>query len=338
MRRLVSMAAVAAALTVPAAADGATRLGGGPLHALSADETTAVAVVESGQYDKPLRLVRSTGGRARSPVDFGDVGAEMVDLAYDPDGMVVTWGRPLSTGERWHLAPITDLAGYREVGQGAGHARVAIAGDTRWLTGPDRFSDAGLIAVTADLNGQPATKLSENGPYTAHMPLDIAIGPDDEPMVLDLTQTRARTELRVEGTSAPTRALVSDRGVHHSRGTIAVTGRTIRVAYLHKGRAHLATASTSRGARWRVRALPGPGGGVGMAAVTDAGEVLYAQSGAGGSDVYFWDGRRSRRITSTSTDEQDVMLARASNGRVYAGWTQVSLRTDRENAMIQRVR
>jgi hypothetical protein len=170
------------------------------------------------------------------------------------------------------------------------------------------------------------------------MPLDIAVGPDDQPLVLDLTQTRRRTELRVEGTGAPSRALVSDRGVHHTRGSIAVSGRTIRVAYLHKGQAHLATASATRGARWRVRRLPGPGGGVGTAAVTDAGQVLYAQAGAGRSDVYFWDGRRSRRITSTTTDERDVMLARARNGRVYAGWTQVSLRTDREDAMIQRVR
>jgi hypothetical protein len=68
--------------------------------------------------------------------------------------------------------------------------------------------------------------------------------------------------------------------------------------------------------------------------VVAGGQVLYTQRGRGGQDVYYFDGRRVRRLTNTTAGEEEPMLA-ADGNRVFAAWTEGGRRT---RAILRRLR
>jgi hypothetical protein len=332
----VAVLAVAGGLAAPATGSAApVRIASGELDALVVHENIAYAVVEQDRQVRPLALVRTSGRSAGRATRFGDRGAEFADLAVGDEGVVVSWGRAASGGELWFAGPVADLERFDYFGQGTGPGRLALDGRRRLLAGPDQAGDAVLVGVEG---GAPPVRLrlTANGPHERHYPQDIAML-GGTPLVLDQGQRRSRSALYVHGARAPRRPVVSVRGVQGLPGTIAVTGSTIRVAFMRGGSAYLASAAADPDARWRVRRLGGPGGGEGAPAVTPAGQVLYAQGGFGGQDVYLHAGSRARRLTATAQREDDVALA-AGGARLFGGWTRIDRRTRRTDALVQRLR
>ncbi len=336
MRRVLLAAILVLACAPAAHAAAPVRVGPGPLSALAAQGSTAYAVIERDDDARPLGLVRTTGRRAGATVAFGGPGAEFPDLAAGPDGVVVAWGRRISAGQEWLTAPAGALGDALVVGVGTGPARLALAGERRLVAGPDAVGDA-VLASRAPGAEAEMQQLSATGPYQRHLPL-VAATVGGSPLVLDSAQEPGRSSLRVLGDRAPLAPVARVNRLQTFRGTLAVSGSTLRVAYMLGGRAYLATAAADPGARWRVRRLAGPGAGAGTAAVVPGGAVLYTQRGSGGHDLYLATGSRSRRLARTATDEEEVHLAAGAGRALFAGWTRRDRRAKRTDAIVQRVR
>jgi hypothetical protein len=231
----------------------------------------------------------------------------------------VSWGRSISGGEAYEVASGVDEGAPFGAGTGPGRMYLGEAGPA--LAYPDRDGNAVLAGE----------RLSFDAPARRHFPLDAEDG-----LVLDMAQTRDFTELRVLGERAPREPVAVAGGRPTLAGTMTVAGGRIYVAYVQRGRAHLATAEVDRDSGWAVRELPGPGGGTGPAAVVRTGGrtvVAYAQRG----EVYLHDGRL-RRVTRTDDRESDVLAAPdPESGDVYVAYTRRDRGTGEESALLERL-
>jgi hypothetical protein len=277
------------ALVLPSPAGAAVRLGG-PLVALGASPGAADAVVGTSSRNLPFRLVRS-GGRSATPLAaFGSLNAEFADVS----GSEAVFARPTSTGFSYETADGTVLA------QGTGPPVLTPDGQ---LAYPDADGDVVLGDVT----------LTATGPVLHHAPLDATDG-----AVLDLVQSRTRTELRVVGPKAPSEALTSLRGFHTIPATITSQGDTVYVAYRVNQRVTLATARA--GGRWQRRRVKTRGSLNGAPAVIRAkGRTLVATSQRIGKRRGIFVG--ARRLTNTRFSDLDPLAATGPDGRAYVGWT-----------------
>jgi hypothetical protein len=303
-------------------------LGAGSLGALTARGNTAYAVLEPAEFR--ITLVRSNGRTATRAVRFGGTRAEFPDIAAGPGGIVAAWGGRASGGQQWFAASTERLRRDQHLGFATAPPKVAVSGSDWLFAGTDFKGDITLVRSGQGDNASHQA-LTSSGPFERHRALDLDVH-EGNPLVLDLVQTRSTSVLQVVG--GPTAPVVRRGRLETIEGTLAVDGDTVRVAYIRGGRAYLATADIADGARWRTRRLGGPGRGAGQAAVVAGGQVLYTQRGRGGQDVYYFDGRRVRRLTNTTAGEEEPMLA-ADGNRVFAAWTEGGRRT---RAILRRLR
>src|SRR5262245_6786129 len=318
MHRFLAVALVVLVWAAPAHA--AVSLGGGPggLEALAVSGGAAYAIVDSGDSGAPFALVRSDGASASSPQRFAERGAEFPDLASGPgDSLVVSWGRPLSTGDGYVAAgaPTAPGAGFGAVqplARGTGPGRLALdAAGAPLLAFPD---DDGNTAL---LSGGTEARMTATAPEERHLPLDVAVDGEGRAIVLDLVQTRRRSELRLLGPQAPAAPVVSVGGLRDMRATLAVDGGRAYVAFALEGRVRLAIAALEPGAAWWSRRLPGRGGATGAPAVLRSGEstfVAYTQRQLHGRGDVFLASEgphrlRIRRLTRTHADERAPFAA-----------------------------
>lgn len=314
---LAVLAALAtAALTLPAGASGAGKLGRGKAHAITAHDGQAWVAVESGPASDPYALVRTSGGRGTEERFFGARDAIFPTVAAGPAGRVhFLFGRSISGGERYWLGRGVDDP--EAVGHGTGPGRLWVGPDGPQLAYPDREGDATLDGA----------KLTFDAPHRRHLPLDLESG-----LVLDMAQTRKVTELRVLGEGAPKAAVDVASKRRALSGTLAVDGDRLFVAYTKRGRAYIAQAALDPEARWTRRRLPGGGGSSGSAAVVRAKGrtyVAYSQQG----EMYVYDGRL-RRLTRSRGSDGSPVAAGDAGGSVFVAWTRRSKRSGRDVALV----
>jgi len=130
------------------------------------------------------------------------------------------------------------------------------------------------------------------------------------------------------------------------KGTLAVDGQRVYVAFLLDGRVRLSVAALDPGAAWWSRRLPGRGGGSGAPAVLrSAGQtfVVYTQRQRHGrGDVYLTtEGTNplsTRRLTRTAADERIPFAAAGAAGEVFAGWSRGTALHGPSSAVVTRLR
>jgi hypothetical protein len=245
---------------------------------------------------------------------FGVAGAEFPDVAVHDDELFVGWGVPVSGGAELTVADLDGDTLPPVLGTGPG--RLAAGPDGVHLAYPDRDGNATvtlLATAPARRAERPSPQaITTTAPFRRHLPMGVA-AVEGGAIVLDLIQERSRTELRVLGPGAPAEAILSVRALRHFPARLVIDGDRIAVAWLDRGRAHLATARL--GGRWSRRALPGRGGGDGAPApafVDGSVRVAYTQRG----DLYAWRGGALRRLTRTPGVERDPFAAGD-----FVGWT-----------------
>jgi len=348
MRRVLIVTALCA--LAPGTATGAARLADDSrVHALAAVPSGALAVVDSGNPAAPYALIRSSGRTVTRLGSFGGRKAEFPDVAASGGSASVTWGVPVSGGAivRVAAAPGRTGEGFGPTSDplfGTGPGRLAFGPDAAALLAyPDRSGDV-TIAEVAPPGRSPAAPpqaVTSSAPELRHLPLDFATDFEDT-RVLDLVQSRTRSELRVIGTGAPRAPLLSLRGVQHPQAQMAAADGVIAVAYHSSGRVTLALP---RGGGWSHRRLPGAGGGVGAPAPVISGGkvyVVYTQTvrerGRRPQREVFLHGPGGlKRLTRTAGTESYPFAAAGPGGRVYAGWTHRGGRPSTESARLARI-
>jgi hypothetical protein len=340
---------VGALVGVAAPAHAAVSLGGTPggLEALAVSGGAAYAIVDSADASAPFALVRSDGASAGAPRRFGERDAEFPDLASGPgESLVASWGQSLSNGDRYVVAGAPTVPGAafgaaQPLANGTGPGRLALdAAGTPVLALPD--GDGNTTLVRAGV----AERLTATAPEERHLPLDVAVGADGGAFVLELVQTRTRSELRLLGPGAPAAPVVSIGALRDMRATLAVDGGRAYVAFALDGRARLAIAALDPGAAWWNRRLPGRGGASGAPAVLRSGGstlVAYTQRQRHGrGDVFLAtegpDPVRVRRLTRTHADEREPYAAAGAGGQLYVGWSRGRALHGPAKAVLQRLR
>jgi hypothetical protein len=353
VRRVVAVVGVAAVVGVGGvvgAAHAAVSLGGAPggLEALAVSGGAAYAIVDSGDASAPFALVRSDGASAGAPRRFAERGAEFPDLASGPgDSLVVSWGRPLSNGDGYVVsgaptAPGAAFGAAQPLASGTGPGRLALdAAGTPLLAFPDGDGNTALVRGAA-----AEEHLTATAPEERHLPLDVAVDAEGRAFVLELVQTRTRSELRLLGPQAPAAPVVSIGALRDLRATLAVDGGRAYVAFVLDGRARLAIAALDGGAAWWSRRLPGRGGASGAPAVLRTGGstfVAYTQRQRHGRGEVFLategpDPLRIRRLTRTRADERAPFAAAGAGGELYVGWSRGNALHGPAKGMLQRLR
>jgi hypothetical protein len=350
---------VGALLGVVAPAHAAVSLGGeaGELEALAVAGGAAYAIVNSGDANTPFALVRSDGATAAAPQRFAERGAEFPDLANGPgDSLVVSWGQPRSNGDRYVVAgaptaPGAPFGAAQPLANGTGPGRLALdAAGMPLLAFPD---DDGNTAL---LNAGVEERMTATAPEERHLPLDVAVDAEGRAFVLELVQTRRRSELRLLGPQAPGAPVVTVGALRDMRATLAVDAGRAYVAFALDGRARLAIAGLNAGAAWWNRRLPGRGGATGAPAVLRSGGstfVAYTQRQLHGrGDVFLATegpnalpvpageaGRvRVRRLTRTQADERAPFAAAGAGGQLYVGWSRGNALRGPAKGVLQRLR
>jgi hypothetical protein len=332
MHRL-AVAALALVLLITAPALATVAIGGQPrgLIGLTAAGGSAYAIVHTRDHSLPFAIVR-TGGRSRSVAQpFGEPGAEFPDVAAGPnDSVLVSWGRPISNGDLLIIstAPSTSAARFGAselLASGTGPGRLAIdpAGQPV-VAYPDGDGDAAFTRGSG-----PQERLTATAPELRHLPLDVALDPAGAVFMVDLVQSRTRSELRLLGPGAPTAPIAALPGLEDMSATLAIDAGRAYVGYGRNGRVHLAIAALQPSARWFDRRLPGRGGSTGAPAVlrtSNSTFVVYTQRRLHGrGDVYLaTEGPgplKVRRITATTADERIPFAAAGPGGEVFAGWS-----------------
>jgi hypothetical protein len=350
--RVLSIAGAAVVLGIGGtvgAARAAVPLGGGPggLEALAVAGGAAYAIVDSGDANAPFALVRSDGATAGPPQRFAERRAEFPDLASGPGGsLVVSWGQPLSTGARYVVAGAPTVPGaafgaVQPLANGTGPGRLALdAAGTPLLAFPDDDGNAAL------LNAGVEERMTATAPEERHLPLDVAVDAEGRVFVLELVQTRRRSELRLLGPQAPGAPVVSVGALRDMRATLAVDAGRAYVAFALDGRARLAIAALNPGAAWWSRRLPGRGGASGAPAVLRSGAstfVAYTQRELHGrGDVFLAtegpNALRIRRLTRTQADERAPFAAAGAGGQLYVGWSRGNALRGPAKGVLQRLR
>jgi hypothetical protein len=331
MRRLL-VVALGLVLVTASPARAAVSLGGAPggLKALAVSGGAAYAVVDSRNAAAPFALVRSAGGSAEAPRDFGDAGALFPDLASGPgDSLVASWGRRVSSGELYVVAGVPTVPGAtfgseQPLAAGTGPGRLALD-----PTGSPLLAFPNSDGDTALVRGAAEERLTASAPEERHLPLDVAVDAEGGALVLELVQTRTHTELRLLGAQAPAAPVVAVGALRDLRATLALDGGRAYVAFVRGGRVHLSIAALDPRAAWFSRRLPGRGGGSGTPAVLrTAGSTLVAYTQRqrhGRGDVFLateGPNRLSvRRLTRTRADERTPFAAAGAGGQVYVGWS-----------------
>jgi hypothetical protein len=327
----------------------AVSLGGGPggLQALAVSGGAAYAIVDSGDASAPLALVRSAGGSAGAPRKFGVRRAEFPDLAAGPgDSLVVAWGQRASNGDGYVVAgaptaPGAPFGAAQPLASGTGPGQLALDSDgAPVLAFPDILGNAALLRDGRQ-EGMTAT-----APEERHLPLDVAVDTDGRAFVLDLVQTRRRSELRLLGPQAPAAPVVSVGALRDMRATLAIEGGRAYVAFALDGRATLAIAALNPSASWWNRRLPGRGGASGAPAVLRSGNstyVAYTQRQLHDRGDVFLASEgpnplRIRRLTRTHADEREPFAAAGAGGALYVGWSRGKALRGPAKAMLQRLR
>lgn len=345
MRRLLTLCSAAAAIALasgePAGAAIRVERGDAELAALAVDARgTALAVVDRGGRSDPFVLVRVAGTRRERIDVFGAEKGEWPSVAAAGGRALVAWARPISGGAELSLAREGDGARLGEPGV-AGFAtspgRLAVDAEGRALIA--HADERGDVALTGE-DGAVAT-LTADGPERRHLPLDLALTATG-PLVLDLGQTRERSELRVLGEGAPAGPVTSVGALRHLHGALAASDALVAVTYLSRGRAVLATAAP--GGSWTRRRLPGPGGALDTPVPVIDGDrvhVAYLQRSRRARDVRLAtlsDGRvRARRITRDRHDDRRPLAAVGPAGELYVGWTRTHRRSRRHAPRLERV-
>jgi hypothetical protein len=185
-----------------------------------------------------------------------------------------------------------------------------------------------------------ATPLTQTGPLLRHAPLDAAAGP----LILDLAQSRTRTELRVLGAQAPAAPVVSTRGLKAIEATIARDDDRIYVAYRSGDRLTLASAPATAGGRWSRRRLRTRGRLNGAPAIARTGlrTVVATSQRVGGTYAIFLTtagpaGTFLDRLTSPRGADLAPLAATGPDGRVYVAWTHRARGGARRTAKLRRV-
>ena len=301
------------------------------VRALAASGTTAYAVVDARSAARPFTLKRWSGGSVATVGGYGQDGAEDPALAAGAAGVLMSWAEPISGGIRVHGQRVPN--GPRlELATATGPPALALRGDGTVVAAyPDRVGDAavallpGIVKAAGPYDLPSWRAITSDAPGRRHRPVGVAV-PDDDPLVLDLAQTRTRTTLRLEGRGAPPATIVAVRGVRTINASLAADDDTLAVAYVSGGRVRLATAAP-RGA-WRKRTLPGtatqPVSGTPVVAL-DGGEPVVVWTsrprGLPGRELYAWSGGRTRRLTRTRGDEGQPFVAPRAGGGVFVAWT-----------------
>jgi hypothetical protein len=346
---VVAVAALVGVGGTVGVARGAVSLGGAPggLEALAVAGGAAYAIVDSGDANAPFALVRCDGANAGPPRSFAERGAEFPDLVSGPgDSLVVSWGRPLSNGARYVVAGAPTAPGaafgpVQSLVNGTGPGRLALdPAGTPLLAFPDADGN------TALLNAGIQERMTATAPEERHLPLDVAVDAEGGAYVLELAQTRRRSELRLLGPNAPTAPVVSIGALRDVRATLAIDGRRAYVAFALEGRVRLAIAALEPGAAWWSRRLPGRGGSSGAPVVLRSGGstfVAYTQRQRHGrGDVFLaTEGRdplQIRRLTRTRADERGPFAAAGAGGELYVGWSRGNALRGPATALLQRLR
>jgi hypothetical protein len=340
---------VGALVGVVAPAHAAVPLGGGPggLEALAVAGGTAYAIVDSGDANAPFALVRSDGATAGAPRTFAERGAEFPDLVSGPgDSLVASWGRPLSNGDRYVVAgaptaPGAPFGAAQPLVNGTGPGRLALdAAGAPLLAFPDADGNTALLSAGVE------ERMTATAPEERHLPLDVSVDAEGRAFVLELVQTRRRSELRLLGPQAPAGPIVSIGALRDMRATLAIDAGRAYVAFALDGRARLAIAALNPGAAWWNRRLPGRGGASGAPAVLLTGAstfVAYTQRQLHGrGDVFLaTEGPgplRIRRLTRTHADEREPFAAAGAGGQLYVGWSRGDALRGPAKAVLQRLR
>lgn len=338
LRCLPALLALVLLAPAPASAEVVVARAPEGLAALAAHAGSAYAVVHGS--DDRLTMYRSGGRSATRLGAFGERGGETPALAAGPDGVAVVWARRISGGVEMLLADAPQSAGggfgrTLSLGSATGPPLLAPARDGWNLAFPDRIGDA-TVMTGAGEESQAVATLTSTAPERRHLPLALA-GHLDEPYVLDLIQSRERSELRLLGRDAPSQAVVAAAGVRGLRGSLWIANGVAYVAYFAHGRAVLAQAELDPGATWSRRTLAGPGGGEGAPSVARAdgtNYVAYAQRRGGSYDLYL----NGRAVTSGRDNDLDPRLAATPEGAVFLGWSRRERRSGHQFAVLKRTR
>jgi hypothetical protein len=142
-----------------------------------------------------------------------------------------------------------------------------------------------------------------------------------------MAQGADASTLRVLGEDVPEAPLLRIGEREDLEGSIAADADRIYVGFLRNAVAYFATAERRPGARWRIRRLPGPGGGEGAPAVARSGGFTFVAYGQGARrrDIYLARIGASRtrltHLTSHPRDDTRPQIAPAEDGQVFVGWT-----------------
>jgi hypothetical protein len=325
VRAALSVLIALAAAAPASAADVRLSPRSASVRALAATPDAGVAVVDSGTRSSPFRVVRSGGSSASLLGTFGDARSDEPAIAAGAAGLLLGWSEPVSGG----IAVIGEpIPGRRpqQLAVGTGTPALGLTGDGSAVAAyPDASGDTVLetfpgVTRAARPYAMPGrAQLSRDAPERRHRPLGVAVT-EARTLVLDLIQTRTRTELRVLGPGAPAAVATAAGGLHQIPATIAAAGETTAVAYASRGRVKLATATGTGG--WSTRTLPGAITGA-PAVAMDGGApvVVWARPGKGGRELYAWSGGRARRLTRSRGDDYAPFAAAAPGGPVFVAWT-----------------
>jgi len=315
-RAIVIAGALAFAFADPARAATPVDLGPGRVNALAAGEGRPYAVLDGNSALGPFTLLRGTARVAT----FADRSAEFPDVEVLDGVPTVTWGVPISGGEALFAAPGEDPRASVELGFGTGPARLAAGQGGVFATFPDREGDV-VVAPTRPQRARgaydlPAPRaLTANAPESRHRPLDAATGAQGL-LVLDLVQTRRSTELRVIGTGAPSRPVLTVRGRRDIEAAFAADSRGVTVAYVSSGQIKLARSS---GAAWARRVLRSAAARSPTVARARGGDtVAFEQRG----EIMVSVRDRVRVVgAGRGTDRAPHAAADPETGRTWVAWT-----------------
>src|SRR4029077_2027154 len=134
MHRFLVAAALALALLIAAPAHATVAIGGQPrgLIGLNASGGAAYAIPRTRDHALAPPLLRTDGRTKSAPQPFGEPGAEFPDVAAGPnDSVLVSWGRPISNGDRFVVASAPTPAAAQfgpaaPLASGTGPGRLAI--------------------------------------------------------------------------------------------------------------------------------------------------------------------------------------------------------------------